>query len=394
MKCLECLSVNNMAKTKKYNIERDGFFFMRGRVALYSILKALSIGEGDEVILQAFTCLAVPSPIMLLGAKPVYVDVDPAGYNMDLASLKSRITNRTKVIIVQHTFGFPADIVGIKKLAEQYNIPIVEDCCHSIGSTYDGREVGTFGVASFYSTEWAKPINTGIGGVLVLNEGKYRSSVDAMYGGMQPAPLKDILQLKAQYLAHSKLLVPCLYWGIRSIYRALSRKGLIVGTFSKEELEQKKPDYYEHLMSSWQKKILARKINDIDKDIQARRLLRYRYESFLKNIGIEPLGDITNSDPVMIRYPILVKDKESILEKAREKRIELGNWFESPVHPKEESEWGSIGYKKGACPIAEKLALTCVNLPIHNKIRERELNSIFSFITDNKNSIIGTCLKK
>ena len=85
---------------------------------------------------------------------------------------------------------------------------------------------------------------------------------------------------------------------------------------------------------------------------------------------------------------------ESILEKAREKRIELGNWFESPVHPKEESEWGSIGYKKGACPIAEKLALTCVNLPIHNKIRERELNSIFSFITDNKNSIIGTCLKK
>ncbi|HIE26284.1 TPA: hypothetical protein EYP66_03250, partial [Candidatus Poribacteria bacterium] len=84
--------------------------FFRGRVALYAILKALNIGPGDEVATQAFTCVAVPEGIMASGARPVWVDIEVDGYNMDAEDLRRKLTLRTRAIIVQHTYGIPADM--------------------------------------------------------------------------------------------------------------------------------------------------------------------------------------------------------------------------------------------------------------------------------------------
>src|SRR5947207_1312573 len=114
------------------------FDFYRGRTALYALLRALEIGPGDEVIVQGYTCLAVVLPIMGLDAVPIYVDVLPANYSMDPASMAARITSRTRAIIIQHTFGIPADLAQLLDIARDCRLPVIEDCCHVYGSMYQG----------------------------------------------------------------------------------------------------------------------------------------------------------------------------------------------------------------------------------------------------------------
>ena len=150
--------------------ELGELLYFRGRVALHAILNGLGIGSGDEVALQAFTCVAVPEGIMATGARPVWIDIESDGYNMAPESLESRITPRTSAIVVQHTYGIPADLERILSIAERHQIPVIEDCCHTLASTYHGKPVGSFGVASFYSFEWGKPLVAGIGGAAVVND--------------------------------------------------------------------------------------------------------------------------------------------------------------------------------------------------------------------------------
>ena len=123
----------------------NGVHFLRGRIAMCAILKALGIGRGDEVIIQAFTCVAVPCPVLATGAKPVFADIDPATFNLDPASVEARITPRTRAIVVQHTFGIPADMDSILRIARARGIYVIEDCCHTVASSYRGARVGSLG---------------------------------------------------------------------------------------------------------------------------------------------------------------------------------------------------------------------------------------------------------
>ena len=371
-----------------YNIGKSGFLYMRGRVALYSILNALGIGKGDEVIIQAFTCLAVPTPIILLGAKPVYVDVSSSGYTIDIASLERSITDRTRAIVIQHTFGIPADMDRIMEIAGARGIPVVEDCCHAIGSIYAEKEVGSFGTAAFYSTEWAKPFNTGIGGILVLNDKEYKEDIEGQYAEMVSPPFKDVAILRLQYFLHETLLRPSFYWKIRDMYRFFSKKGMIIGTFSREELERKKPDYFTHKMSSWQRKLLEREVAQVTEYISRKKALKRKYDDFFSGIDMPILSVSDKCDPVLLRYPLMVEDKEGLLAKAKEERIEVGNWFVSPVHPIEGEELKGVEYERGNCPEAERKANSCMNLPMHSKITEKELKRIFGFISKNRSSIL------
>jgi dTDP-4-amino-4,6-dideoxygalactose transaminase len=115
-----------------------GCHFQRGRIALYAILKALGIGSGDEVIIQAFTCVAVPCPVLATGARPVYADIDGT-LNLDPSSVEARLTPRTKAIVVQHTFGIPANMDRLLRTANECGIYLIEDCCHTVASSYRVR---------------------------------------------------------------------------------------------------------------------------------------------------------------------------------------------------------------------------------------------------------------
>src|SRR5689334_23149354 len=120
--------------------DKNIFLFWKGRVALYSILSALDVKENDELIRPAFTCVVVPNAIIYLGAKPVYVDIDPSTYNMDVSKLESKITGKTKVIIAQNTFGLSPDIDSIVSIASRHKIAVIEDCAHGFGGTYKSKK--------------------------------------------------------------------------------------------------------------------------------------------------------------------------------------------------------------------------------------------------------------
>ena len=132
------------------------FSFWKARVALYAILNSLGIGQGDEVILPGYTCVMDVNPIKYLGAKPIYVDIEPQTYNMNPSLMEANITDKTRVIIAQHTYGYPCDMDKIFEIAARHNLPVIEDCCLSLGSKYKGQLVGTLGKAAYFSFQWNK----------------------------------------------------------------------------------------------------------------------------------------------------------------------------------------------------------------------------------------------
>lgn len=357
----------------------DNLYFYKGRVALYAILKAMGLHAGDEVILSGFTCVVVPNAISYLGAKPVYVDIDPDTYNIDPQKINVKITGRTRAIIAQHTFGIPAEMDKIPDIAGKYNLYVIEDSCHAIGSRYKGREVGTFGDAAFFSSQWSKPVTTGLGGWTRVNNPELRETLNSIYRSFSRPSAKDYMLLRLQYYLHSVLLTPSLFWFARDTYRLLSRYGLAVGSSTNDELECQMPLNYERKMTEWQKKTVAKKLAGVRSVTEHRRWVVSRYEELLPSAGLDPVRLGKDYDAVFLRYPVRVKDKKQVLAAARSSRIEIGDWFLSPVHPNL-SGWEKISYEKGMCPNAEAACDSVINLPTHQRIGSREIERTVDFL--------------
>ena len=112
---------------------KKGFLFGSARSSLFALLKTLELDKGSEVIVTGFTCEVVPNAVINAGYKPIYVDINPVNYCMDPTVMEEIITDKTKVIIIQHTFGIPAQIEELTKIAKKYNLYIIEDCAVSQG---------------------------------------------------------------------------------------------------------------------------------------------------------------------------------------------------------------------------------------------------------------------
>jgi dTDP-4-amino-4,6-dideoxygalactose transaminase len=122
-----------------------------GTDALEIILTALKIGPGDEVIVPALTWISTAEAVTNVGAEPVFVDVDPHSYTIDLSKIEKSLTNRTKAVIPVHLYGCPADMSELVSLAKRYGLHLIEDCAQAHGAEYSGKKVGTFGIASAFS---------------------------------------------------------------------------------------------------------------------------------------------------------------------------------------------------------------------------------------------------
>jgi perosamine synthetase len=140
--------------------------YAAGRMAFFAMMKLLAIGIGDEVILLGHTCSVMPNAILRTGATPIYADVDSRTFGSSAESIEKVISQRTKMIVAQHSFGIPCDINPIVELAKRKDIFLLEDCAITFGSTVNGVQVGNFGDAAIFSTDHSKPLNTMIGGVL------------------------------------------------------------------------------------------------------------------------------------------------------------------------------------------------------------------------------------
>ena len=155
---------------KDYLGVKYAFSFNSGRSSLLAILKSLGVGSEKEVLLQAFTCNAAVNPIIWAGSNPVYVDCNEDDFNIDIEDLKKKITPRSRIVIVQHTFGLPANISEVLGVCRQNDLILIEDCAHSLGAKYKNKKIGTFGKAAFFSFSRDKIISSVYGGMAVTND--------------------------------------------------------------------------------------------------------------------------------------------------------------------------------------------------------------------------------
>ncbi len=141
-----------------------------GRMAFHYILRALDMPEGSEIIFPALTFWVVPEIARRAGLRPVFVDVDPASFNLNPIKIEAAVTEHTRAIVPTHLYGQPCMMTEIMRVAEKHNLLVIEDCAQAVGARYRGRRVGTFGTASFFSFQMLKGINTYGGGMALTND--------------------------------------------------------------------------------------------------------------------------------------------------------------------------------------------------------------------------------
>ncbi len=347
--------------------EQKSFLFWKGRVALYAILRALGIGPGDDVVVPGFTCVVVPQAVRFVGARPVYVDISEERFNLNPNQLTSVLTSSTKAVIVQHTFGLAADLDAIKAVTAPRGIRIIEDCAHTMGTLYHGSEVGTLGDAAFFSTQWSKPITTGLGGIAVTKDPEIAKGLEAFERRCISPSFREKWALRAQRSIHQKFFKPSLYWTAMSLLRLLARTGFFIGSSANAELDGNKPDGYEKRMGPFQAWLLRAATAQLEANWDHRRHVAKVYAESIAQIGLETFTVAQGTEPVMVRYPVLVSNKRRTLDAARRARIEIGDWFVSPLHPLTE-HLERIGYRPGECPVAESVSQHVINLPTHSRV--------------------------
>ncbi len=141
-----------------------------GRMALFYILKSMQFPPGSEIIVPALTFWVVPEIARVAGLKVVFADIDPSTFTLSPAAMERAITPDTRAVLPTHLYGLPCDLDPIMALARRHNLKVIEDCAHSLGSTYRGQMVGTFGDASFFSFQAFKPLNTFGGGLAWMRD--------------------------------------------------------------------------------------------------------------------------------------------------------------------------------------------------------------------------------
>lgn len=362
--------------------DKRAFAFWKGRVALYAILKAMGIGPGNEVILPGYTCVMDVNPIKYLGAKPSYVDIEPNTFNINVALLEEKITANTKVIIAQHTYGYPCDMDAIMDIADQKNITVVEDCCLAFGSKYKGKTVGTFGKAAYFSFQWNKPFTTGLGGMAITNDDTLAKRIRSLRQSKMCQPSgKEVLMLAAQLAVYRMLIYPRTTAFAQTIFRYLTKKAVVIGSSSTSEFEPvMTPDFFK-AMSTIQARSGLRQLKKIEQNIAHRKKMSQLYDRLLgENDWAKRRYDSATMEPVMVRYPVRINEKHKALAEAAKAGIELGSWFECPLHPIE-TPLAAYDYEIGMCPEAEKASREVVNLPLHPRADEKTAKRTVEFIT-------------
>lgn len=370
--------------------ENDIFFYWKGRVALYALLKSMGVRKGDEVIVHGYTCVVVANAILYLGATPVYADIDTSTFNMNMDSLKSKITERTKVIICQNTYGLSSNLETISAIAKEtsakYGHPVytLEDCTHGFGGSYHGSPNGTSCDASFFSTQWSKPYTTGVGGFCVVHQDMLKDAMKQMEAEKSRPGLKEVLQLKLMYFTRTYIINDFTYWPMIRLYRWLSRHNLVVGSSSGEEVTgiEMPEGFFKGQSDTQFRKGLSslKKLPDVNK---LRRKNAEAYTEFLQSIGKQHVDKSLFDDHIFLRYPLLVNDREHFREEAEASHIILGEWFEAPVYP----AYASLDVwkvKSQELPNAMFICEHVVNLPTE----ETNVDNVIAFLDKHKDDIL------
>ena len=312
----------------QYCGSRFGVGVNSGTDALFLALKALGIGQGDEVITVANTAVPTVAAIRAAGATPVFIDVEEDTFLIDATLLGAALTKRTRCILPVHLFGQPADMDAILKIAEQDQIPVIEDCAQAAGATFKGRRAGSFGDVGAFSFYPTKVLGGyGDGGMVITD--------------------KERLRAKLRRLR---------FYGMDEAY------------YSEEE-------GFNSRLDEVQAAILDFKLPKLDDDVRERQRIAEQYTD-----GLAGVGDIT---PPSVRpgrthqfyaYTVRTKDRDGLRRHLLEHGIETKINYPAPIHLMR--GYSFLAYSPGDLPVTERLAGQILSLPLYPGLPEEAVARI------------------
>lgn len=350
--------------------------FASGRASLIVILRALEVGEGDEVILQAFTCVAVPNAIISTNAMPIYADITDA-LTMDPLLLEKKISKKTKAIIVQHTFGIPSNMDTILSLAKKHNIPVIEDVAHSIGGTYHGKKLGTFGIASFFSFGRDKAFSSVFGGIAMTDDEELGKKIRAFQKNLKDPSFFWVAQQLLHPILFSFILPLYDFFSIGKVFLVIFQKLQLLsfpvtriekGGVTDPQFVKKFPNALATLLLFQLKRLQA--YND-----RRTAIVKQYIDIFQNKKEKMPCHEPTP----LLRFPLAVDDPTALKLLLRRYTIYSGNWYASVVDPKT-TAYEAIHYTFGMCPNAEKIAAHIINLPTYPIMTENDVKKVVTVL--------------
>ena len=308
-----------------------------GTDALYLALKALGIGEGDEVITTPFTFIATSEVIANVGAKPIFVDINPVNFNLNINQIEAAITDKTKGIIPVHLFGQPVDMGQLMAIADAYNLMVIEDCAQATGAEWEGKKVGSIGHVGCFSFFPTKNLGAcGDGGAITTND---------------PHLAAEMKMIKEH---GSKVRYYHEVDGINSRLDAL------------------------------QAAILRIKLRYLDTWNQKRRQVAQNYSDLLKDIPqLKTTQQLPGSKAVYHQYTIRVIGEETtqdsslrdeLRQKLQERGISSMIYYPVPLHLQKVYQY--LGYQQGQFTEAEQAAREVLSLPMFPELTLEEQKEI------------------
>ncbi|MFH1614008.1 MAG: DegT/DnrJ/EryC1/StrS family aminotransferase [Planctomycetota bacterium] len=306
-----------------------------GTSGLSLCMQAMNIGPGDEVITTPFTFIASSNCIMMTGAKPVFVDIDPVTLNIDPAKIREKITEKTRAIEPVEVFGNPAGIDHICEVADKNNLAVVEDCCEGFGSALNGRMVGTFGKMSVFAFYPNKQITTGEGGLILTDDDDLADLCIS---------LRNQGRAGGGWLGHARLGYN---YRLSDINCALG----VVQLSRADEIKAKRKQ-----VAKWYRQLLA----DEDRII----------------LPTEGPGCDVNWFVFVIRLSerYTAEQRNTVLKSMAEKGIQVSNYF-PPVYL-QPFMVEKYGYKHGDFPIADSVGERTIAIPFYNNLNKNQIQTV------------------
>lgn len=308
-----------------------------GSDALLLSLMAMGVGQRDEVITVPFTFFATAGAISRLGAKPVFIDVQPDSFNLDPNKLERAITPRTKAIIPVHLFGQCADMAAINRIATAKRIPVIEDACQAIGAAQNGTRAGVLGATGCFSFFPSKNLGGfGDGGMITTNDQALADSLSML----------RVHGSRVRYL-HEAI-------GINSRLDAL------------------------------QAVVLHIKLKYLDQWAEGRRRNAAEYEQLFKQAGLDDRVTLPATQPgnfhVYNQFTIRVSRRDDLRAYLKDKGVGTEIYYPLPMHL--QNCYKDLGHKKGSFPVSEQAAEQVLSLPIYAELSESQLAYVVDTITE------------
>ncbi len=347
--------------------------FASGRQALLAGLQAAGIGEGDEVIVQAYTCVVVPNAVEAAGAKTVFADIDRDTLNLNMDEVRAAITPRTKAIVCQHTFGIPADSGSLREICDEKKILFIEDCAHILPDDRGPKEIGKLGDMLIFSFGRDKAISGVAGGALIIRGKAATFTASEPQHDLSLFTIKRLL-LYPLFYAKGKLLY-AIGLGKISLW-LLAKLHLLLPITNAEEKRgimhrtlERMPNACAALaLDQWHR---LRSIND------HRRMLTsfYRKEGTKRGWWTDepdsPLPSEIRDDLPLQKFPLFLLNADGIRAQLKRKNIHLDDgWTGCVICPR--SVTFDTGYVPGSDPQAEALCEKILSLPTHPTMTIRQ----------------------